>query len=167
MSTAFPAKYLVLRDTCEQRGKGWQFKPSDHCEGTILRNLFTGDYSLEGYYDDKTFVIERKGSCAELVANITHKEKWDDFKDELTRLEEFRFPFVICEFGYSLIEKYPKGSLPESFWSKVRVSPQFLMKRLWEIQLAFKTRFLFCDEGGHNAAASLFKRIVEHVPKTS
>lgn len=156
--------YTVLRDTSEKKGKGWQFPTSDTCLGTVEKNLYTGDYSLDGYYDNKIFCIERKGAVTEFVANLTQKEKWDDFKQELERLEEFRFPFIICEFPYSLFENYPHGSgIPFQSWSKIRVKPQFLIKRLWEIQLRFKTKILFANLGGETAASSLFKRIVEHV----
>jgi hypothetical protein len=155
--------YLVLRDTGEHKGHGWIFPQTETCAGTVERNLFTGDYSLDGYYDNKIFVIERKGSVAEFVGNISQTEKWADFKDELARLEEFRFPFIICEFPYSLIETYPKGSgIPQGLWPSIRVTPQFLVKRLWEIELKFKTKIRFADRGGRDCASSLFKRIIEN-----
>lgn len=161
-------RYKVLRDTSEKKGKGWLFETDEACSGTELRNLYTGDYSLEGYYDTKVFVIERKGGVAEFVANITQKEKWEDFRNELERLEEFRFPFIICEFPYSLVEQYPlESGIPKKFQYKIRVTPQFLVKRLWEIQLHFKTKILFADRGGKDAASSLFKRIKEKVPDPS
>lgn len=159
--------YLVLRDTSEHKGKGWWFNTSESCRGTEPFNLFTGDYSLEGYYDDKTFVIERKGCVAEFVQNITQKDKWADFKDELQRLEEFRFPFIICEFPFSQLQTYPVGStVPKNLWAKVRVSPNYLVKRFWEIQLHFKTKIIFADAGGQDVANSLFKRIVETCPRS-
>jgi hypothetical protein len=98
------------------------------------RNLYTGDYSLEGYYDNKLFVIERKGSVAELVGNITQKEKWDDFKQELERLEEFRHPFVVCEFPLPAQDLPGRQRHPEADGGRsMRVKPQFLLKRLEEI----------------------------------
>lgn len=154
--------YTVLRDTNEHDGKGWIFPREDYCEGTVEKNLYTGDYSLDGLYDNKTFVIERKGSVAEFVGNITQTEKWDDFKQELERLEEFQHPFIICEFAYSLLETYPVGSnIPQKLWGKIRVKPKFLIKRFWEIALHFKTKILFADAGGQVAASSLFKRMNE------
>lgn len=161
-ATVEKPKFLVLRDTAEHEGKGWYFSESEDCLGTIPKNLYTGDYSLEGFYDNKTFVIERKGNVTEFIGNITNKEKWDDFKQELERLEEFVHPFIICEFPYSLIERFPMGSgMPRRAMDQVRVRPAFLVKRLWEIQMAFKTKILFADAGGQAAAFSLFKRMVE------
>jgi hypothetical protein len=154
--------YVVYRDSGEHDNHGWFFPESGVCAGTVEQNLWTGDYSLDGCYEDKYFIVERKGSVAELVANLTQKEKWRCFKDELQRMEEFRFPFVICEFPYSLLERYPVDSgIPKERWDDIRVTPKFLMKRLWEIQLTFKTKWLFADQGGEAAATSLFKRIME------
>jgi hypothetical protein len=157
--------YTVLRDTGEKLG--WVFNPSPNCLGTVEHNLYTGDYSLAGYYEPKLFVIERKGSVGELVGNLTQSEKWDDFKQELERLEEFRWPFVVCEFPASLLRTYPVGSnLPESVWPHIRVKPQFLLKRMEEIWLRFKARWLFTDspDFGKEIASGLFKRVVESVP---
>lgn len=159
-------KYLVLRDTSEKEGHGWLFAEGPRCAGTVPRNLYTGDYSLEGYYDNKLFVIERKGAVSEFVGNITVKEKWDDFKQELERLEEFRYPFVICEFPFSLLKTYPVGSgIPRDRWPSIRVRPEFLLRRLEEIWVHFKTRFIFTDtpELGREVASGLFKRVVENV----
>lgn len=163
-----PVKYLVLRDSGEHKGCGWQFEPTERCAGTEVRNLYTADYSLDGYYDNKAFVIERKASVAEVTQNISSKEKWDDFKQELERLEEFRWPFVICEFPFSLFKTFPVGStIPKDRWDSIRVTPQFLLKRLEEIWLHFKTKWLFTDtpELGREVASGLFKRVTEHVDK--
>jgi hypothetical protein len=158
-------RYEVLRDTGEKLG--WVFPRTEACAGTREHNLYTGDYSLEGYYDPKLFVIERKGSVSELVGNITQKEKWDDFKQELERLEEFRWPFVVCEFPMSLLDTYPEGSnVPRRVWPSIRVKGPFLLKRLQEILLHFKTRWLFCDTPAlaQQVASGLFKRVLERAP---
>lgn len=158
----FP-RYTVWRDTSEKLG--WQFDESDACAGTVDKNLYTADYSIDGFYDDKTFVIERKGSVGELAACVTQKERWDDFRQELERLEEFKFPFVVCEFPLSLLRTYPRGSgIPPKVWPSVRVGPRFLLKRLEEIWLRYKTKFLFADAPGlgKEIASGLFKRVVEH-----
>lgn len=162
-----PGKVVVLRDTGEQEGCGWLFPESDLCAGTRSANLFTGDYSLEGYYDSKLFVIERKGSVGEFVANMTQKEKWEDFEDELGRLEEFAHPFVVCEFPFYLLKTYPEGSdVPKKVWPHIRVTPQFILKRFEEICIRFKTKFIFADAPllAREVAGGLFKRVLENVP---
>lgn len=159
------SKYTVLRDSGEHEGHGWIFDESESCAGTVRANLYTADYSLEGYYDNKRFAVERKGTVGEFAANISQKEKWSDFKDELQRLEEFKFPFVICEFPFSLLKTYPIGSdIPKKVWPYIRVKPQFLLKRIEEIFLNFKTKFIFTDNAilGKEVASGLFKRVIEH-----
>lgn len=152
----------VLRDTGEKPGYGWVFPSSSLISGTRSENLFTGDYSLEGFYEEKTFVIERKGSVTEFVANVSQKEKWADFKDELQRLEEFRFAFLILEFPLPLLLDFPVGSgIPKERWGELRVSPAFLLKRYLEIELNFKTKIIFAGDRGYEVASSLVKRILE------
>ncbi len=165
-------KYLVYRDTSEKKNNGWIFEPSETCKGTVEKNLFTADYSIEGYYEqllrgEKIFVIERKGSVAEFVSNISQKEKWDDFKQELERLEEFKYPFVICEWPFSCLSTYPVGStIPRKIWPKLRVTPQWILKRCEEIFIEFKTKFIFTDNStlGKEIASGLFKRVIEKCP---
>lgn len=155
-------KPLILRDTSEHKGHGWLFEPDGRFAGTESRNLYTGDYSLDGYYDNKVFVIERKGSVSEFVRNISHGETWADFRDELERLEEFAHPYIVCEFPYSLLETFPIGSnIPRRLWPSLRVTSQFLVRRFWEIQLTFKTKIHFANAGGKSVALQIFKRMVE------
>jgi hypothetical protein len=162
MAKAKDDRYLVLKDSSEK--KGWSFLETATCRGTVVKNLYTGDYSLSGYYDNYRFVIERKNSVTELVGNLTNKEKWDDFKQELERLEKFEHPFVVCEFPFSLLSKYPKDStLPKYLWKRIKITPQFLMKRIEEIFLRFKTQWLFCDNEklAKEVVLGLFKRVID------
>lgn len=160
-----PFKYTVLRDTSEKDTYGWLFEPSECCLGTVERNLYTADYSLDGYYDNNFFVIERKASPAEFAANLTNKEKWDDFKQELERLEAFAHPFIFLEFTFQDVVLFPRGSgIPPYLWRKLRVSAAFFQRRLDEIDLRYKTKIRFVGKDGKRAAAGLFKRIIELCP---
>lgn len=154
-------KFTVIRDTSEKKDHGWLFTESTHCTGTELFNLYTGDYSLKGLHEQKFFVIERKGSVCELVANMTQTDKWANFKDELERLEEWKHPFVVCEFPFRLLVSYPFGSnLPRHLWKKVRIRPQFILSRMHDIFFHFKTKFIFADtpEAAKQVALNLFKK---------
>lgn len=166
--TPEPLKYRVLRDTGEHDGHGWWFDESELCLGTVERNLYTGDYTLEGYYDNKLLVVERKGCVSEFVANLTHKEKWDDFKQELERMEEFRWPYLVLEFPMRALQSFPVGSgIPRSRWKSLRVTSHFLVKRVCEIELRFKTKIVYCDDWAcaRNYVSSLFKRVTEACPQ--
>lgn len=94
------AKYTVIRDTREQRG--WNFDASDRCLGTQIGTLKTGDYSLLGFEDQ--FVIERKGSPAELATNLFQKR----FHAELARLDKFKHAYLFLEFGMEHVINFPQ-----------------------------------------------------------
>ncbi len=147
-------RYLVIRDTREQQG--WDFPKRDRCLGTDERFLKTGDYSVDGY--ESVFVVERKRNTSELAQNIID----DRFERELQRMEEFRFGFVVCEFNLEDIVRYPRNSgIPSSKWKDLRITPQFMMKRVHELQLRYKAHWQFVGQYGREYCSSLFKRILE------
>lgn len=151
-------KFQVVRDTREQeRGDGWWFDPSPSCDGTLVQTLKTGDYTLAGL-PDKYFVIERKSGVAEVAGNITELR----FKNELERLDEFQYPFLIIEADLGDVERFPVGSgIPQSKWSSLKISNHFLLKVLTEYHLRYKTRIIFAGHSAKLQAQSLFKRIME------
>lgn len=149
--------YKVIRDTREQLG--WDFPVSSCCEGTVEQRLPTGDYTLAGY--EQAFVVERKGTTGEFSQNLIQ----DRFNKEMLRLEKFTYPFIVCEFDMCDIQNFPEGSgIPKHLWRKLRVTPQFFLKRFWELQVLYRTKIILAGRfGGQVAASSLFKRISENV----
>ncbi len=53
-----PIKFMIIRDTREQKGKGWKFRASANCLGVEEIKLDVGDYAIKGLED--TIMIERK-----------------------------------------------------------------------------------------------------------
>ena len=105
-------KFIVIRDTREK--DGWYFKESDYCEGMVNQKLDTGDYSIQGLED--VLCIERKASVAEIANNIVD----DRFTRELDRMSEFKYKFLILEFGVEDILSFPVGSdIPKKSWNKI------------------------------------------------
>ena len=148
-------KFDVLADSREQRG--WNFPPSGSCDGTTTTTLKTGDYTLRGLED--RFVLERKGSTGEFAQNVLQKR----FTRELERLDTFPLPFLICEFTVADILRYPINSgIPQCKWKYLRTTGEFLLKRTLEIQVQYKTRFIFAGTDGWHVAWSLFKRVNEY-----
>jgi hypothetical protein len=130
-------------------------------EGQIEKKLDTGDYSIVGLED--IFVIERKGSIGEFYQNMVEKR----FEAELARLEEFRWPFVILEFELRDIMMFPFSSgIPKRIWPKLRMKPQFILKRLNDFQLSYRTKFIFAGKFGRDMAINLFDNIVIHAAKS-
>jgi len=149
-------KYTVIRDTREHNDKGWLFAKSSRCEGTETVKLDTGDYSVVGM--EESFCIERKGSVTEFARNVTENR----FERELERLESFDYPFIILEFSMADILDYPKNSgIPYSKRKQLRFRGPFILKRLIEFQMKYKTKILICGSRGKEVASSIFKRIIE------
>ena len=150
-------KVHVIRDTREQeQGDRWYFPESTLCAGTIDRTMKTADYTLEGFED--VFVIERKAGTAEIAQNICQ----DRFVRELERLEEFKYPFIIAGCTWEEVYAFPEHSgIPKSAWPKLRVTNHFMVKRLCEYQLRYKTKIILAGIHAQDVAKSLFKRILE------
>lgn len=147
-------KYVVIRDTREQQG--WTFAASPHCGGTVLKALKTGDYSLVGLED--IFVVERKKSVAEFAKNMLEPR----FEREMVRLEAFPHAFVLCEFDLADVQRWPLGSgLPPKVARTIRITKYFILKRLMDFHVQYKTKFIFAGIHGEAVMASLFKRINE------
>lgn len=124
--------YEVTRDSREQQG--WTFPASSRCSGTHVGTLKTGDYTLVGYEDK--FTIERKASTAEFATNLFEKR----FHRELDRMDKFEHAYLILEFQIEDIVLFPEGSgIPRSKWPKLRMTPQLMMCKLHELQLAHPT----------------------------
>lgn len=141
--------FVIVRDSREQQG--WEF------DNMVIKGLKTGDYSLEGY--EKTFVIERKGSVKEFYSNLIQ----DRFENELKRLEEYEFPFILLEFDFDKLMLFPEGSgIPRYVWPKLKIKPKYLIRRLAELQTQYKTKILFVGNYGKQMAISLFYRIKEY-----
>lgn len=152
------SKYTVIRDTREQ--KGWHFFSSASCLGTVIKGLKTGDYSLLGL--ENRFAIERKRNTGEIAMNIVQPR----FERELERLSDFEWPFLIFEFTYEDLVRFPVNSgIPPKRWRGLRVGAKFLEKRLSEMQVKYHLPIIFAGEHGMSAATALFKRVAEHAKK--
>jgi hypothetical protein len=102
--------------------------------------------------------VERKGCVAEFSANVLQPR----FVRELERLEAFRYPFVLLEFGIEDVVAFPEGSdIPRYRWRSLRSRPRLILAKLNEFQLRFRTKFVPVGSKGREYASSLFKRVVE------
>jgi len=149
-------KFTVIRDTREQ--KGWFFKETEYCAGMVDKKLDTGDYSIEGLED--LLCIERKASTAEIANNFIDKR----FERELERMQEFNYKFLILEFSLGDIISFPVGSdIPKKTWGRLRISGNFLLKRLGEIQVNYGIGIIPCGDkySAWQMANSIMKRVFE------
>ncbi len=142
--------FNIIVDTREQQP--WNFKTY----GTVSQKLDTGDYSIEGL--ENLVAIERKKSVNEFATNITEKR----FKDWVERLGNVEFAFVLLEFGLEDVLRYPAGSsIPKKMWNKIKISPNFIIKNLLDLQLKYNIKVLFCENHhfAEHLAEQIFKRI--------
>lgn len=152
------SKYTVIKDTREQ--EGWFFAPYDKCEGMEIGTMHTGDYTLKGYED--VVCVERKASVSEIAMNLGRKKK--PFQEEIERMKDFHFSFLILEFSMDDVLKYPEGSkVPRAARSKVKVTGKYLLKCLMEFEIWYNTKIIFCGnkQNAFLVTNSIFKRLTE------
>lgn len=144
--------FTIIVDTREQIP--WEFGYHD----TAKRKLDTGDYSIQGY--ENILAIERKRSVSELSTNLSEKR----FKDVLTRLSKIKHPYMVFEFSLDEVYQFPVGSdIPKRLWDKLKITGNYIIKRLIEIQLEYGIQIVFCDDpdNAEKFVVSLMKRIYE------
>lgn len=142
--------FTIIIDTREQ--KPWTFDEY----ATAHNKLETGDYSIEGLQDIVT--IERKRNVAEVANNITESR----FQDVIDRLKKIKYPFILLEFNLDDIMRYPIGStIPKKLWSKIRITPNFIIKHLLDLELEHNIKIIFCGNStnAEKIALSILKRI--------
>lgn len=148
-------KYTVIRDSREQKNY-WTFEENNVCAGTIVEKLNTGDYSISGL--ENIFSLERKYSSGELAKNITEKR----FERELERMDKFEHSFLVLEFTLEDVLQFPFGStIPRSRWKDLKVSSNFILKRILEIETSHKVKIIFAGKNGKLIAERIFSRIIE------
>lgn len=68
-------------------------------------SLKTGDYTLEGFED--VVCVERKGSVVEFAGNLMNRTDSARFRRELDRMQHFQYKYVILEFQFCDMVRYP------------------------------------------------------------
>jgi len=148
--------FTIIVDTREQIP--WEFGFHD----TAKKKLDTGDYSIQGFED--ILAIERKKSVSEIATNLSESR----FKDVLQRLSKIKHPYMVFEFSLDEVYSFPVGSdIPKRMWDKLKISGNYIIKRLIEIQLEYGIQIVFCDDASNaeRFSASLMKRIYERYHK--
>jgi len=144
--------FNIIVDTREQ--KPWAFASCN----TIKKKLDTGDYSIEGL--ENVLCIERKNSVSEIANNICE----DRFKDEIKRMSNYFYKFILLEFNLQDVLNYPRGSsVPSRLWNKIKIRPPYIIKFLTELQTIHNIHVLFCDNpiAAEEMAFSIIKRVNE------
>lgn len=148
----------IIRDTREKQGWIWERSTSNFFSGTKVATLQSGDYSIEGH--EKNIVVERKKTVMEIAANVIN----DAFERELERLDSFPQPFLVAEFDFDDIILYPENAKVSPYVkSKIKMKGPFIEKRIIELMLKYRTRWIFAGNRGKELTLGLFKRYLENV----
>lgn len=148
--------FTIIIDTREQTP--WEFG----LHVTSREKLDTGDYSIKGL--QHILAIERKSSVSEIATNITENR----FVDVIQRLSHIPHSFILCEFDIMDIYNYPVGSdIPKKMWDKLKISGNYIMKVLVELQLYHNIHIIYCGSSStaERVAVGIMKRIYEKYGK--
>lgn len=144
--------FTIIIDTREQIP--WEFG----FHNTAKKKLDTGDYTIEGF--ENILAIERKKSVSEIATNLSESR----FSDVLDRLSKIKHSYMVFEFSLEEVYSFPVGSdIPKKLWDKLRISGNYIIKRLIEIQLKYNIQVVFCgdSDNAEKFSVSLMKRIYE------
>jgi|TARA_R110002020_G_scaffold443856_2_gene655175 ERCC4-type nuclease len=134
-------RFQVIRDTREKQGHGWWYDENAYCSGTTKAKVEIGDYAIEGM--EHILCIERKESVSELAGNCSEKR----FHKELERMSTFPYAFLILEFSWSDIERYPEGSsVPRSKWSSIKIKGKYINRVISTARLQYGIHVIACGD---------------------
>jgi len=145
---------IILYDTREKFP--WTFGVDQYVDDVLKQKLSTGDYTLRGY--ESRLCIERKKTVSELAQNITTKR----FHNELERMKQFEWAFLILEFSVSDILNYPSSKdVPKHIRKKLRVKGPFILKCLAQMQTKYGVFVLPCDNtfAAQHVALDIMKNV--------
>jgi len=156
------SRFHVVKDTREKDGHGWWYDENAYCSGTTKAKVEIGDYAIEGM--EHLLCIERKESMAELAGNCSEKR----FFKELERMGKFPHSFLMLEFNWSDIERYPEGSsVPRNKWSSIRIKGKYVMRVLSTARLEHDVHVIACGDKkrAEEAAFYIMRKVYEKYAK--
>jgi len=133
-------RFQAIKDTREKEGHGWWFDEDAYCSGTTRTKVDVGDYTIEDM--EHLLCIERKESVSEFAGNCGE----DRFFRELEKMSTFPYAFILLEFGWLDIYRYPEGSgIPRPKWKSLRIKTKYMLRVISTIQLQYGVHVIACD----------------------
>lgn len=120
----------------------------------VVAKLDTGDYSLEGY--ESIFTVDRKATVSELAGNLTQKR----FRNEMERMSTFKHAYLLLEFSFDDILRFPYGSdIPRRRWKYLKVKAPFIISALSTISINYGVQIIYAGnrDNAHDILVSLLK----------
>lgn len=142
-------EFIILQDTREQKGWGFEFYDCRVEPHTIKY----GDYTIAGAED--RIRIERKASTGELLTNLCTKNGLRKFKKELAALKETVDSFyILCEFPEHYMHTFPVNSgIPKTRRGRdgkvvdntPKVTAAYLRKCMYMMIEEYGVKVIYCD----------------------
>ena len=139
-------------------------KNCKYIQHSTVARLLVGDYTIVGLED--RLCIERKRTATEFANNVFDK----NFRLELERMQKFLYRFIIFEFDLQNIIDFPAGSsIPAEKLAQVRVTGQYMMRFISEIETVYHIPVLICgsESNARFMVANIMRRVAEECLITS
>jgi len=149
-------EYLVLRDTREKIGHGFEFKASKperrppRCLGMETVTLKTGDYSIKG--GEHLVCVERKADYSELFINYGKREL---FEQEMERMSKIKYKYVLIE---SPLTNDHFSLTPPQF--QKNMPGRAMLSWLVQLSLEFDIHFIPVGQSGKGYSQMIFEEVI-------
>lgn len=137
---------LLIRDSREKPGHGWDWPATDIFSGTKIEKLSVGDYSIEGL--SHLIFIDRKESVFELCQNMMEKR----FHVLIKKAQFYKYKYIICQFPLEELLEFPynkkfmKDKDGAPLWKKIRVTGKTVHKSIITINTKYGIEFKFFNQ---------------------
>lgn len=129
-----PEKFRIIRDTREQRDKGWNFRASGNCYGMEIKKLDVGDYTVEGM--EKILMVERK-TLGDLWGTLGRQENYERFLREMERAKDHKLKYLVIEATLEQVDGGTRFS---------KVSPANIHAKLFSLQVKHNVHVIFAGD---------------------
>ena len=140
-------KFTIIRDTREQKGKGWQFRASANCYGMEKKKLDVGDYAIEGMED--VVMVERK-TLGDLWGTLGNTTNYKRFLREIDRAKDHKVKYLVIEATLAEVNGGYRFS---------KVSPANIHAKLISLQVKHNVQVVFA--GRIDVARSWVRRLFD------
>jgi len=145
-------KFTVIKDTREQKGKGWMFRASANCDGMERKKLDVGDYTIAGLED--ILVIERK-TLGDLWNTLGRQDNYDRFQREWDRAKDHKLKYLVIEATLAEVDNGYKYS---------KVPPANIHAKLISLQVKHNVHVIFAgrEDKARGWARRLFAKLYKY-----
>jgi len=146
--------FTIIQDTREKQP--WIFS-----QGQMVQKLDAGDYALMNSF---LIIIERKKRVSELSNNLGMKRI--QFENELSKMCYYKYKYVVCEFTYEDMLKYPRGEkIPRKFKRRIKMNGKYMAKIIRQLEEAYDVEFIFCEN--RQEAQQTAKELMENAARSA